>query len=184
MLHKFRKYIYPRNTIINLIPNNSKVLDLGCGKQSIYEVIKIKKNLIQYRGVDPILKFKSINNNFELLPLNIEDVLTDIPNFDCILLIDVLHHIKKNDQKSLIEEIISQLKSGSTLIYKDISNRNFFYSFMNRLHDFFYNGELINYYETDQIIDFAKQNKKIFIKRFFHRIFWYDHEFLVIKKKY
>ena len=67
MLHKFRKYIYPRNTIINLIPNNSKVLDLGCGKQSIFNVIKIKKNLIQYRGVDPILKFESINNTIGIV---------------------------------------------------------------------------------------------------------------------
>ena len=53
---------------------------------------------------------------------------------------------------------------------------------MNKLHDLIYNREFINYYETDLIIDFIKEEKNISFNRFFHRIFWYDHEFLIIQK--
>ena len=182
MLQKLRKYIYPRNIILDLIPTDAKILDLGCGQGDIFELLKNKKNVQYYKGIDPKLKFESINKNFELLTLKIENVITDISKFNCILMIDVLHHIKKNDQKSLIEKIINQLSAGSFLIYKDISNRNKFFSLMNKLHDLIYNREFINYYETDLIIDFIKEEKNISFNRFFHRIFWYDHEFLIIQK--
>ncbi len=183
MLHKFRKYIYPRKKIVELIPNNSKILDLGCGQGDILQILNNKKNIKYYKGIDPKLKNKIESKNSILKPLDIGNVIKEIPQYNCILLIDVLHHIKRDDQKVVIENIINQLNNGTIFIYKDISNRNFFYATMNRLHDFFYNNEIINYYEVDKIINFIKKDKSISYKRFYHRIFWYDHEFLIIKKK-
>ena len=181
MLYKLRKYIYPRKIISNFIPDNSKILDLGCGKGDILNELK-DKNFKLYKGIDPKVKFKSLEKNIQIIPSDIRSVIYEISHFDCVLMIDVMHHIKKKDQDQLIKKIISQLKKGGVFIYKDISNRNKFYSFMNRLHDLVYNFELINYYNLDNIIKSQEFAQYIEYNIFYHRLFWYDHEFLIIKK--
>ena len=184
MLHKFRKYIYPVNLIVDLIPSNSKILDLGCGQGDLLKILKNKKKIKFYKGIDPKLKNEFKNKYSELSRLYIEDVIGEISNFECILLIDVMHHIKKNDQNLLIEKIISQLNNGAIFIYKDISNKNYFFANMNKLHDLIYNNEFINYYKVDKLIHFIKNSNNLSYERFYNRIFWYDHEFLIIKKDY
>ena len=51
-----------------------------------------------------------------------------IKNYDVILIIDIMHHIKKNLQEKLIQKTLSNMKKDSILIFKDISNRNIFFS--------------------------------------------------------
>ena len=181
MLYKLRKYIYPRKIISDFIPNNSNILDLGCGKGDIINELK-NKNFKFYKGIDPKVKFNILKKNIQIIKSDVEGIIDEILYFDCILMIDVMHHIKKKDQDYLIKKIIYQLKKGGIFIYKDISNRNKFFSLMNRLHDLIYNFEIINYYNLNNITKSQKLTKFIEYNRFYHRQFWYDHEFLIIKK--
>ena len=146
------------------------------------------KDFISYTGVDKNLKrikrLQNINsNNVYFLNMKFEDILNDIKKYDCILIIDVMHHLSKKFQKIAIESILSNMNKGSILIYKDISNKNFIKSLINRIHDFIFSCQLINYYESNRIINFAKNNLGIRnIKKFNIQILWYDHEFLIINK--
>ena len=98
-------------------------------------------------------------------------------------MIDVMHHLNKKNQKKIIENILKNMKKNSTLIYKDISNKNPVKSLLNRIHDFFFNFQVINYYELKKIISFVKKNLKIKdLKIFIIQVLWYDHEFLIINK--
>ena len=181
MLSYLRKYIYPREKIIELIPKNTNILDLGCGNGDLlHELIKNKK-FNYYMGVDPKIKQNKQSINYNLSNLKIEDVINQIKKFDCVLMIDVMHHINKNSQDKLMSDIIKNLKAGSIFIYKDISIRNKFYSLMNYLHDLFYNFEFINYYISEKIIKLLT-NENIYFEKFYIRILWYDHEFIIIKK--
>ncbi len=73
------------------------------------------------------------------------------------------------------------MKSGSILIYKDISNKNLFFGLMNRLHDLIYNFQIINYYDSKNIINMIA-NHKFTYNHFNKKKFWYDHEFIIITR--
>ena len=87
---------------------------------------------------------------------------------------------KKTTSKKIIEILLTNMRPNSIFIYKDISNENFIFSYMNFFHDLFYNFEYINYFESKKILDIARYNN-LNVKQFKKRILWYDHEFLIIK---
>ncbi len=181
MLSKFRKFILPENEIIKHITDNSKILDIGCGINGLSKKINLQK-IISYTGIDINIK-KNINSEkIKIFNSGWNNIINNIKNFDTILIIDVLHHIDVNNQKLLIETTINNMKKNSTLIYKDISNTNSFYALMNKLHDLIYNFQIINYYESANIINMLNKNRNYVYTHFKKRIFWYDHEFIIIKK--
>ena len=176
----------PFDLLVDLIPNNAKILDLGCGEAYLYKYHLNKKKILQYTGIDISLKNKLINlqsNKVQFYKKPIKSFLKNIKQYNCILLIDVMHHIDIKNQENTVVEILNNLNKDSIFIYKDISNRNFLFSLLNRIHDLLYNFQWINYYNSKKIISLAKQNKNnLHIKTFFHRILFYDHEFIIIKR--
>ncbi len=181
MLRKLRKFILPEKDIIKYITHNAQVLDIGCGENGLSNRIDLEK-INSYTGIDIKIKNKKISFKVKIYNSEWRDVIKDIKNYDTIIIIDVLHHIAVHNQKNLIEDTIKNLKRNSTLIYKDIANKNKFYGFMNRLHDFVYNFQIINYYDSDNIINIIKYDKNYSYTYFKKRIYWYDHEFIIIKK--
>ena len=63
--------------------------------------------------------------------------MNNISEYDCIIMIDVMHHIHSKNQEVVMSKLLQNMKEHSTFIYKDMSNRNLFLSFMNILHDLF-----------------------------------------------
>lgn len=185
---EIRKRICPFDEVANQIPLKKKILDIGCGNGILYKYFLDNKDYISYTGIDKNLKKlqklqQESSGNAFFLDRKIEDILEDIKNYDCILMIDVMHHVNKKYQKMVIENILINMNKGSTLIYKDISNKNFIKSLINRIHDLVISFQLISYYESSKIIKFAKEELKIdSIKKFNIQVLWYDHEFLIINK--
>ena len=185
---EIRKRICPFDEVANQIPLKKKILDIGCGNGILYKYFLDNKDYISYTGIDKNLKKlqklqQESSGNAFFLDRKIEDILEDIKNYDCILMIDVMHHINKKHQKMVIENILINMNKGSTLIYKDISNKNFIKPLINRIHDLVISFQLISYYESSKIIKFAKEELKIdSIKKFNIQVLWYDHEFLIINK--
>ena len=177
-----RKLIYPYKIVLSYINNNSKILDIGCGNGNILNDIK-ELNFLLYTGIDPKIKTNYKNKNVSLLNDKLENYINHISKYDCILMIDVMHHINKNNQEKLITNILQNMKVNSILIYKDISNRNFFYALMNRFHDFVFNFQIIHYLDSNKILEISNNiNHTFIINHFYKRILWYDHEFLIIRK--
>lgn len=182
MLSKLRKFIYPIDIVLDQIPLNSKILDLGCGNGHLYNEIG-EKNFISYNGIDPEIKSLIVNKKVKLIKKKVEDVLDEINDFDCVLMIDVMHHIDKKNQKKIFYAITKKLKSKSIFIYKDISNDNFFFSFMNFMHDLVYNFQFINYLSINDILKILKNDGDLSYSIFKKRVFWYDHQFVIVKRK-
>ena len=99
MLSKFRKYIYPLDVIVDLVPISSNILDLGCGDGHIVDKLK-KRSFKFYKGIDPKINNETKIGNIRLCKNLIEDVISEVSDYNCILMIDVMHHIKKQHQKN------------------------------------------------------------------------------------
>jgi len=185
---EIRKRICPFDIVLKNIPTQQKILDIGCGNGIIYKYYLKKLKYISYTGIDnnkkSIIKLNNLKTKKAIfLNKDVKEITNDIAKYDCILMIDIMHHLKINQQKKIIENILLKMKNGSTLIYKDISNRNFIKSLINRFHDLIFNFQFINYYDSKKIINFARKQLNIKdIKEFNIDLFWYEHEFLIIHK--
>jgi len=176
-----RKKIYPHNIIVNNIPQNANILDIGCGSGTILSE-KILSKINSYTGIDPKVNKKILNEKIRIYNDSVENILKNISNYDCIIMVDVMHHIKASEQEFIIQKIIESMNKNSIFIYKDISNRNIFYSFMNKMHDLLYNFQVIKYLDSNIIINILKKYNNYSYKHFYKKILWFDHEFLIIKK--
>ena len=183
-----RLKICPLYKIKELIDMRKNILEIGCGKGTFYRKFLINEHNINYTGTDTNIKaidlLKKYNQNkIKFIYEDIENTIKRVSAFDCILLIDVLHHIEKNRQKQIIELLIENMKPNTLLIYKDISNNNSIKGFINILHDLLFSQQIISYYDMGKIKKFVNLNKFLKIDEYFIlKKYWYDHEFLVIRK--
>ena len=99
-----RKIICPFDEIVKVIPENKKILDLGCGNAIILDFLS-KKKFKNYTGIDPKLKknHNKKNNKIKLKSTNAENYFRNIQKYDCILIIDLMHHINKEKQDNFIK---------------------------------------------------------------------------------
>ena len=177
--YKIRKLILPIDLILRSIPDNSNILDLGCGKGIL---VKQLQNYNNYVGVDINIYDKKINNKLKFIKENCSNFIKkDLTEYNIFVLIDLLHHIDKDEQYKLVYTLARKMKKGDTLIIKDMSSRNIIYKYWNLLHDLIISKQIINYVDFDDIIS-NLEIKNFKIEKFYKKIFLYDHIFLILKK--
>jgi glycosyltransferase involved in cell wall biosynthesis len=106
------------------IEKNSKVLSLGCGYCHVEKILKEKKNCYIH-GVDNF-----INNNiknldlYEIADLNFYKFDFKAPNYDFVLLLDVIEHLHdpENFLKLLNNKMCKTLKSKLLISTPNIAN--------------------------------------------------------------
>jgi 2-polyprenyl-3-methyl-5-hydroxy-6-metoxy-1,4-benzoquinol methylase len=174
----------PVKELVRLVPANANILDLGCGKAIVL------KNLLtfnKYTGID--LNTKNINSLSNLNKNNTKFIEGDcikyinkpLKEFDCFLLIDVIHHLPVNNQIPFLENLLSKMKINDHLIIKDISNKNKLKAFWNIFHDLIISRQLINYCDFNILLESMDCNKYVY-KQFIIKKNMYDHNFILIKK--
>ena len=177
---KLRPLILPINDILSFIPKSANILDLGCGKGLLLENLKYYTS---YTGVDlnvPELDVNMPNINF--IKCDCMDYINrKLEDYDTFLLIDLLHHIKPNQQLIFVKKLLNQMKRNDILIIKDIYPKNIVTKFWNAFHDFIISKQLINYFDFNEFFK-TISNNSIILNKFHKRIFLYDHFFLVIKR--
>lgn len=102
--------------------------------------------------------------------------------YDCITLIDVLHHIPKDVQEAYLRKLAGYMKPGSMLLLKDI-DASVFLVWFNRLHDAIFAGngfQEISASKAAAMLEGAGLNIE---RRWNVRRLWYPHYFLIARKK-
>ncbi len=187
----YRPLICPFDELLDFVEENDSVFDIGCGSgqfcaligkfTSVNDIygIEISEKLVQNAkkvtkefGTNKKLQFKTFDGN--TIPNLIE-------NYSKIYLIDVLHHVPKNNQVAFLKEIYLKMSVGSKLIIKDIDADSMFVHF-NKLHDLVFSKEIGN---EIKMCDAKKLTEKIGFKvldTYTKRMFVYPHYFLILEK--
>lgn len=141
----YRPYICPYDDLLLKVPRNAKVADIGCGTGSFLllvaeycspkslggletnpSLLRFGKSLLRsYQGIG-LMRFEHYDGR--IIPEWLED-------FDCVCLIDVLHHVRRREQPNFLKSIFNTIRPGARLIIKDINAGRKVGCLFNKIHD-------------------------------------------------
>jgi 2-polyprenyl-6-hydroxyphenyl methylase/3-demethylubiquinone-9 3-methyltransferase len=111
--------------LLKYLPAHGRVLDVGCGVGSLdYEIgrtcmIKVLGIDVNPTSIDFARRYHSRPNvEFAAVELDAVEGL-----FDCVLFVDVFHHVPPAEHKSLLDTCVRLLAPGGYVLIKDIERR-------------------------------------------------------------
>jgi 2-polyprenyl-3-methyl-5-hydroxy-6-metoxy-1,4-benzoquinol methylase len=193
-LQYWRPYVCPFDRLVGHVPEGSNVLDIGCGAGLLFALmaglrydfigvgfdvsqsaIDLAKSMAK-RVVAPASRAQLF---FERLDIG---AAWPSGSFDVVFLVDVLHHVKPECQRAFLGRVISKVKQGGTLVYKDIASHPWWKAQANRLHDLIVAREFISYVPAAQVEKWAELEGMVIIERETINRLWYKHDLRVMKR--
>jgi 2-polyprenyl-3-methyl-5-hydroxy-6-metoxy-1,4-benzoquinol methylase len=195
-VQRFRPIICPFDELIIRVPLGSRVLDVGCGCGLFLGLLALTNRIVYGRGIDVSPKAARaaqrmsahLDASFPFVgKLSFECVTSrgSWPKnlFDVVSIIDVLHHVRPEEQESLFIQAAKCLRPGGALIYKDIASRPLWRATANRLHDLVLARQWIHYVPIADIENWAENIELALCESATINRLWYSHELRVFKKR-
>jgi 2-polyprenyl-3-methyl-5-hydroxy-6-metoxy-1,4-benzoquinol methylase len=79
-----------------------------------------------------------------------------ISDYNCITMIDVLHHIPPTEQEAFLAQLHHKMSKGTTFIFKDIDAEALPWVYFNRMHDLILSREIGNEWRAQRFLEYAK----------------------------
>lgn len=186
---KLRKVVCPMDEVCNYVPLGSSVFDLGCGTGAMLLELIDTREARAVGGCEVSLSLldtarRAVAGKLGNAGSFIEakSPPEDIGRFDCVTLVDVLHHIPKSEQSAYIGQVAANMKPGAMLLLKDIDAASVLVWF-NRLHDALFAGngfqeisfECAKSYIVDSGLNVESTSRV--------RRLWYPHYFVLARKR-
>ncbi len=95
-----------------LLPQNARVLDVGCGDGWLAHLIMDKRKDLDIRGIDVLVRGES---KIPVTPFNGLQIPFDDKSFDAVMFVDVLHHTE--DPRILLSE--AKRVAAKAIVIKD-----------------------------------------------------------------
>lgn len=160
----YRPAISPFDEILATIPINASVLDVGCGAGLLLNLLSIRG----HRG--PLVGFDSNERSIETATKASQSQIESDPRivfpefhhidvndpwpigeYDCVCLVDVMHHVQKPHRITLLETIHNTISGGGILVYKDMGRKPYWRAMANQLHDLLRAGEWIEHEPVENV---------------------------------
>lgn len=182
----WRPRICPFHLLINAVPQDANVLDIGCGTglllfllshfQRIYRGVGIE---VQRQKIDIAKSLPWKDNQISFLHVGPQDTWpgTDI---DCVTMVDVLHHIPPQEQKTFLRKI--EQTTAKTIVFKDINPQKIVKAKMNTLHDLVLSNQKPHYQSPQTISGWLRDMGFTDIQVSYPEMLWYSHYLIVARK--
>ena len=122
-LSKFKFWEEPYEVVDELLPNNGKILDLGCGEGLLSNYLALSSSQRTVTGYEiapeRLLRAKKgIKNAF----FSVGDIIkTPYPKSDAVVLFHVLHHLPNKDvQEKVIKKAKNSLEKNGKLVIVEV----------------------------------------------------------------
>jgi 2-polyprenyl-3-methyl-5-hydroxy-6-metoxy-1,4-benzoquinol methylase len=174
--------------VCECVPFGCSVFDLGCGTGAMLLELIATRQIKEVGGCEVSAQLLDTSRLAvkEILGIPGEFFQSNQPpesikHFDCVTLIDVLHHIPRDLQSGYLKNVALNMKPGARFVLKDIDASTWLVWF-NRLHDAVFAGN--GYQELGMSCAEELLSKSGFIveRKFMIRRLWYPHYFIIAIK--
>lgn len=97
------------------VRQEDKILDIGCFDGYLFQKLE-KKNIKASIGIDPLLKKKITKGKHVLIPGLFPEAIPIDTTFDCIVMLAVLEHIPRDQQKLYNQYFLDLLNPSGRVI--------------------------------------------------------------------
>jgi 2-polyprenyl-3-methyl-5-hydroxy-6-metoxy-1,4-benzoquinol methylase len=187
----YRPYICPFHLLVDCVPRDASVLDVGCGA-GLFILLMARLGRIRsavgfdadgvaiHAAQDVAAKLR------DQTPIRFEQQSAHDRwpkgQFDVVSIIDVMHHVPPKKQPDLIGAAAEHLNEGGLLLYKDMASRPLWRAWANRLHDLASAQEWIHYAELDDVANWAKDAGLRLDRTEALNMLWYRHEWCLFRR--
>lgn len=187
LLMIWRPRICPFHIMIEHVPDGSSVLDVGCGMGGwLYFLSRFSKIShgvgieVSPQRIENANSMKTDDDPLEFVAIEIDEDWPD-GSYDCLTMIDVLHHVPPADQKDFMARI--KKLDVKKVIFKDIDPKAKFKSFMNSLHDVVFSKQLPRYCEREKVAAWLEEMGYDITNSQRCDMLWYSHYLITAEKR-
>ncbi|MAC96307.1 MAG: hypothetical protein CMC96_12505 [Flavobacteriales bacterium] len=186
----YRPYVCPFDDLLNYLPDNSSVFDIGCGSGMLLSLIAAFKKPQKLGGCEISRRLvdnanevlAKENKNTKVYYFDGESIPDEVKDFNYITMIDVLHHIPKGKQFAFLEQLVDKISVGSCLIIKDIKRESVL-SYWNKVHDLMLAGEIGNELNSKKLKNYMEERLSLKLLSYTsRRMLLYPHFTLIFEK--
>lgn len=190
-LQGLRPYICPFEDLIRWIPEEGRLLDVGCGAGLFLGLGGQARPRVTGVGFDAdaeavaaaqgMARAHFPDGRIAFRHSAVGDPWPEGP-FDLVSMIDVLHHIPPPAQRGAILQAYGHVAPGGLFLYKDMAERPFFRAWWNRFHDIVVARQWINYRGIAEVEGWLRAEGAKIVDRSVTALGLYGHEWIVAKR--
>ena len=188
----FRPFICPFGELIDEVPENAKLADIGCGGGLFLGLLALEKRIESGIGVDvskaaiaAALEMKKNHPRGASIDFKHRSEIDSLPEgeFDVVSMVDVLHHIPPDEREKAIVRACSGVRPGGIFLYKDMSTRPRWRSWANAFHDLIISAEMTTTQDVEAVVGWCANAGLKVEKKMTRNMLWYGHEMVVFRKR-
>jgi SAM-dependent methyltransferase len=194
-MQHLRPYICPFDVLIEFVPDQARMLDVGCGAGLFLGLSATFRKGISGVGIDVSAQALEAARRMAETPaslrsgrmcLQFKRIAGPEPrpdtDFDVVSMIDVAHHVPPSSQRSFIESAATKVRPGGIFLYKDMCRQPLWRVVANRIHDLVVARQWIHELDTNLVKDWVcSLGFDLVHERRINRL-WYGHELAVFRR--
>ncbi len=183
-------HICPINVLIDHVPPDASLLDIGCGTGLFINLLAYKQCVGTAYGIDAaaaaIETAKTAARTLDRpadITFECRSVEAGLPEgkFDVVSMIDVLHHVQPQHQRSALQLAASRVADGGLLLFKDIGPRPLWRAWANRMHDLLLAQQWISYVAEGDVEAWMREVGFRLRHRETINMLWYGHTLMLFE---
>jgi 2-polyprenyl-3-methyl-5-hydroxy-6-metoxy-1,4-benzoquinol methylase len=186
-----RPRICPFERLVDAVPAQSSVLDIGCGNGLLLYLLARAGRLREGIGVD--IRRDAIDaGNAALRGFGVDHASLRVAGepaswprqaFDVVAMIDVMHHVPPERQRETLAAACAMVRPSGLLVYKDMARSPAWAAWANRAHDLLLARQWINYLPIAEVESGAVGSNMRLVRGDSVRLGWYAHELRIFRRE-